>query len=89
MNRPDELPLFDDTEVQALLAFDRALFSGRDSTSTAEAASYLQPVHECQRLLEAVWPRAVLPSLALPRREAPLLPSRRLLGPRPTAESGL
>src|SRR5262245_46604874 len=63
----DEQPLAEPPDLEALLAFDRALAAGvaprLDATDSA-----LDPVHECQRLLEAVWPRTVSPSFELPRQ---------------------
>ncbi len=53
----------EESEVAALLAFDRALAAGNDPPPRAASASSLKEVHECQRLLEAVWPRSVSPSL--------------------------
>jgi WD40 repeat protein/serine/threonine protein kinase len=52
----------EESEVEALLAFDRALAAGDAAPTTAASASFLKPVHECQRLLEAVWPRSGSPS---------------------------
>jgi len=62
----DDPPLSEEREVEALLAFDRALAAGNDSSAGAQDASSLQAVHECQRLLEAVWPRNAPASLELP-----------------------
>ena len=45
--------------LEALLAFDDALAAGDDPSSDEGAASSMRAVHECQRLLEAVWPRSV------------------------------
>ncbi len=61
-------PAIDDSELEALLAFDRALALGDDPAGSASFASPLQPVHECQRLLEAVWPRGVAQSFKLPKQ---------------------
>jgi eukaryotic-like serine/threonine-protein kinase len=58
----DERRAPEQSELEALLAFDRVLASGIEPTATA-AAPFLQPVHECQRLLEAVWPRVQATSL--------------------------
>ncbi|MFI5457998.1 MAG: protein kinase [Isosphaerales bacterium] len=65
-----DLPVTEESEseVEALLAFDRALAAGNDPSASVEGASFLQGVHECQRLLEAVWPRSVQPSLEVPRQ---------------------
>jgi WD40 repeat protein/tRNA A-37 threonylcarbamoyl transferase component Bud32 len=51
-----------------LLAFDEALAAGADPSAGAGAASSLRAVHECQRLLEAVWPRHIPESPDLPRQ---------------------
>jgi len=61
-------PVTEESEVEALLAFDRALAAGNDPSASVEGASFLRGVHECQRLLEAVWPRSVSPSRELPRQ---------------------
>ncbi len=66
---PDR-PVIDDSELEALLAFDRALAAGDDPAASAGCATFLEPVHECQRLLEAVWPRSVAQSLKLPKKFA-------------------
>jgi len=63
-----DLPVTEDSEVEALLAFDRALAAGNHPSASVEGASFLQGVHECQRLLEAVWPRSVAPSFEVPRQ---------------------
>jgi eukaryotic-like serine/threonine-protein kinase len=55
------------SELDALLAFDQALAGGVDPTSRA-GNPFLHPVHECQRLLEAVWPRGPLPAREVPRQ---------------------
>jgi serine/threonine protein kinase len=69
MIRPNELAATEEPEVEALLAFDRALAAGNDlpSSSNGGSASFLGPVHECQRLLEAVWPRSDSTSFEFPR----------------------
>ncbi len=68
MIRTNELPPVEETEIEALLAFDRALASGTDPLVRDGPLSCLNPVHQCQRLLEAVWPRGVSPALELPDR---------------------
>src|SRR5271170_1756734 len=60
-------PPTDELELEEILAFDRALASG-DPTPSIDPGSSLRAVHECQRLLEAVWPRSAPLSLDLPRR---------------------
>ena len=55
------------SELDAILAFDQALASGIDPTTNG-ADPLLHPVHECQRLLEAVWPRSVSNSSELSRK---------------------
>src|SRR5262245_17444435 len=56
--------------IESLLAFDRALIAGDDSFSTGDTASSgtLEAIHDCQRLLEAVWPRAAAGPEGLPAR---------------------
>ena len=39
-----------------------------DPPTSVGSDSFLQPVHECQRLLEAVWPRSVASSFELPKQ---------------------
>ncbi len=58
----------EESEVEALLAFDRALAAGDDLPASVGSDSFLQPVHECQRLLEAVWPRSAASSFELPKQ---------------------
>jgi hypothetical protein len=64
----DELTLPADSQIESLLAFDQALAAGSDPTKANEPATVLRAVHECQRLLEAVWPRAAPPSFDFPRQ---------------------
>ena len=68
MIRTNKLRATEDSQVEAILAFDRALAAGEDQPATAGSASFLQPVHECQRLLEMVWPRSDLSSSGFPRQ---------------------
>jgi WD40 repeat protein/tRNA A-37 threonylcarbamoyl transferase component Bud32 len=68
MTPETEPPRCDERELEEILAFDRALISGSDLPADAEPGSSLTAVHECQRLLEAVWPRSAPLSLELPRR---------------------
>jgi eukaryotic-like serine/threonine-protein kinase len=66
MIRRDDASAAEQFELEAMLAFDQALAGGTDpNTSTAHL--FLHPVHECQRLLEAVWPRSVSTAFELPR----------------------
>jgi WD40 repeat protein len=58
----------EEPDVEALLAFDRALIAGDAPPATIKSTSFLQPVHECQRLLEAVWPRGFAASAGLPKQ---------------------
>ena len=51
-----------------MLAFDEALAAGADPSAIDGPASSLHAVHECQRLLEAVWPRSVPATADLPGR---------------------
>ena len=60
MNPVIKAPTTEECEVEALLAFDRVLAAGIDPPTSVGPDSFLQPVHECQRLLEAVWPRSVV-----------------------------
>ena len=64
----NEHPATEESEMEALLAFDRALAAGAEFPATVKSACFLQPVHECQRLLEAVWPRSVSASFELPKQ---------------------
>ena len=57
MTRANGLPATEESQVDAILAFDRALTAGDEELSSESSASLLRPVHETQRLLEAVWPR--------------------------------
>jgi eukaryotic-like serine/threonine-protein kinase len=59
MIHEDNTAPVEDSLIEALLTFDRALATGRPPTDSEESASPLHAVHECQRLLEAVWPRHV------------------------------
>ena len=52
-------------ELEAMLAFDRALAGGVNPTASA-TLPFFDPVHECQRLLEAVWPRSDSSSFEFP-----------------------
>ena len=54
------------SELDAILAFDRALAAGLAPSASELTDPFLHPVHECQRLLEAVWPRGVSTSFELP-----------------------
>jgi WD40 repeat protein len=47
-----------DAELESLLAADAALAAGDSLSSSSESGSTLEAVHECQRLLESVWPRS-------------------------------
>ncbi len=68
----------DERDVDAILAFDRALAAGADPSPSTWPDSQLQAVHECQRLLEAVWPRCAPLSLDLPRQFGRYLIEREL-----------
>ena len=48
----------DDRQVEALLAYDQALAAGRALSSSIELDPQLRAVHDCQTLLERVWPRS-------------------------------
>ena len=71
----------EESELEALLAFDRALAAGEDPPTSDGSASFLQPVHECQRLLEAVWPRSAFIVVRAPEAIRALL-DRARAGPR-------
>ena len=58
MIRSNNPSVAEPSELDALPAFDRALASGDDPSTSGGSTSFLQPVHECQRLLEALWPRS-------------------------------
>ncbi len=58
----------EDSHLEALLAFDRDLASEHRPLAGDGASSSLRAVHECQRLLEEVWPRSDTPSVSLPAR---------------------
>ena len=57
-----------DPRVEALLAFDEALAAGADPSALDGPESPLHAVHECQRLLEAIWPRSAPATADLPRQ---------------------
>jgi len=67
VNQP---PVTEESEVEALLAFDRAPAAENDPSASAVDASFVEGVDECQRLLEAVWPRSALPAFEVPRQFA-------------------
>jgi eukaryotic-like serine/threonine-protein kinase len=77
MTREIDPPPTDELELEEMLAFDRAL-AGGDPTPSIDPGSSLRAVHECQRLLEAVWPRTAPLSLELPRRFGRYLIEREL-----------
>ncbi len=60
-------PLAEDSQLEALLAFDRELAIGNDPIAGNGSSSWLG-ARECLRLLETVWPRNLEPALALPSR---------------------
>src|SRR5260370_33799822 len=64
----DDAIVPDDRLIQSLLAFDDALAAGRDLDENDQPWSALHAVHQCQRLLESVWPRG--------GQEPPQLPGR-------------
>ncbi len=55
-------PVPDVRDLDALLDFDRELAAGANPPAISPDNPFLHPVHECQRLLEAVWPRSSPPS---------------------------
>ena len=63
-----DLETGDESRLEAMLAFDRALAFGDIPAANVGEGPELEAVHECQRLLEAVWPRVVSPANLLPRR---------------------
>jgi eukaryotic-like serine/threonine-protein kinase len=50
------------------LAFDQAPNFRDDSSATIETPSFLEDVHECERLLEAVWPGSAPPVSMGPKK---------------------
>src|SRR4051794_31622215 len=58
----------EDWQVEAILAYDEALAAGRTPSLRHEPDSQLQAVHDCQALLERVWPRSPADSRELPRK---------------------
>ncbi len=48
----------DDGQIEALLAYDKALAAGCVVSSSSEFDPQLRAVHDCQILLERVWPRS-------------------------------
>ena len=58
----------EESKAEALLAFDPALAAGGELPVTVNSTSFMQPVHECQLLLQAVWPRSVAASAELPKQ---------------------
>ncbi len=67
MTPKTDVTIPEDSQLEEILAFDRALASGDDPFPGIEPGSSLAAVHECQRLLEAVWPRCAPLSLDLPK----------------------
>ncbi len=67
MIRTNQSPAAEEPELDALLDFDRALAAGAKPPTISGDSSFLGPVHECQRLLEAVWPRSAPSWLELPQ----------------------
>jgi eukaryotic-like serine/threonine-protein kinase len=63
-----DLELRGEQQLEALLAFDRALATGNSPSANTAEGPYLEAVHECQRLLEAIWPRIVVAGDAIPTR---------------------
>ncbi|MHC5539171.1 serine/threonine-protein kinase, partial [Singulisphaera rosea] len=68
MNPDDDPSEAEDWQIDALVAFDEALAAGRASEPPCEPGSPLYAVHECQRLLERIWPRGTSRPPELPRR---------------------
>ena len=94
MIRETDPSIADDSQVEALLAFDDALAAGADPSTSDWPASPLDAVHECQRLLEAVWPRSVpdvdrSPGAVRTIHDRPRGGPRRLRGRLPGGGSGL
>src|SRR3954454_19194071 len=57
----------EDWQIEALRVFDEALAAGSEPRCD-NLGSPLSTVHECQRLLERVWPRSAPAPPELPRR---------------------
>lgn len=68
MKPDDDLSQAEDWQIEALVAFDEALAAGRASEVPCAPESPLHAVHECQRLLERVWPRMTSRPPEPPRR---------------------
>jgi WD40 repeat protein/serine/threonine protein kinase len=68
MTPTTDAPAAEDSRLEALLSLDRALASGEPPTTDEDRASSLDAVHECQRLLEALWPRSIPSGGSLPSR---------------------
>src|SRR6516165_8395945 len=68
MSPATDVPPGEDSRLQALLAFDRALAAGEAPSRSDEHGSSLDGVRECQRLLDAVWPRSIPSDGSLPSR---------------------
>jgi WD40 repeat protein len=66
MTHTDEPLPGEDADVEALLAFDCALAAGVQPSPAKRGLAFLRPVHDCQRLLEAVWPRRAVEPVELP-----------------------
>jgi WD40 repeat protein len=58
MSTDDGRTELEDWQVSALLHFDETLAAGNDPEAGDDRDSLLRAVHECQKLLEHVWPRA-------------------------------
>jgi WD40 repeat protein len=64
----DEDATIGNADVESLSAFDEALAAGRNPIRSAQQNSALEAVHECQRLLELVWPRNLPNSFESPKQ---------------------
>jgi len=65
--KPDET-VSQGWETESLVAFDEALAAGQDPELVGLEKSPLVAVHECQRLLEEVWPRSAVRPHEFPRQ---------------------
>jgi eukaryotic-like serine/threonine-protein kinase len=62
---PDSL---EDWQVEAILAFDEALAAGQNAPLTAATSTSLEAIHDCQLLLERLWPRSASQAFDAPKR---------------------
>ncbi len=58
----------DQSDLEAMLAFERALAGESDPMTDPCAVTFASPVDRCQRLLDGVWPRSSSASFELPKQ---------------------